>query len=595
MNSPVEILELFVNLKKRMELYSQTVTETGCQAPIEQEKELFDFIDKCQAALIQCSRQLEETTVELQKNELKLAQILQSMDDFVFSLDPQHRFVSVNAPVEKLFVNKKEFIGRKVSDVLPPHINTLYIQAFEKLHTSGSAEFEYDLEMGGSLRWFHLKLTPIRKKGKFTGSVAVVREITAVKQIEKELNESKERYYSFFEQAADSIVLIDGETGDLVEFNKQTYKNLGYTQEEFKNLNISDFEVIESKEEILHHLRNIISTGVDSFETKHRTKNNEIRDIHVSAKRLSIPEKNTIHAIWRDITSFKKLEHSLRESKERYQALSEATFNSVFISENGTILDANKRSTEMFGYSINEFVGRPMASLFDSDQTSFPAHSLFTQEQIPFETIAVKKDGGKFHAEIQIKNSKYSGRPVQVTVINNIDLYKKAVNKLQRIHEDLGNLVRARTKELEKSKAELKKEIEERKKTEVTLLHRENDLEKRTLDLETMNSALKVLLDKREVDKLELENNILSNVKTLLHPYLERLKQSGLHDTQRTLVNILESNLNEIVAPFSRTISSKLLNLTPTEIQVAHLIKQGMTSKEIDKQPTPEGPVLINP
>jgi len=123
------------------------------------------------------------------------------------------------------------------------------------------------------------------------------------------------------------------------------------------------------------------------------------------------------------------------------------------------------------------------------------------------------------------------------------------------------------------------------KQTKDSLKNVHNELEdqvrSRTQELEAMNSALKVLLDKREIDKLELEDNILSNVKTLVQPYIERLKQSGTYEPQRTLVDILESNLNEIVAPFSRTLSSKLLNLTPAEIQVSHLVKQGKTSKEI--------------
>ena len=110
---------------------------------------------------------------------------------------------------------------------------------------------------------------------------------------------------------------------------------------------------------------------------------------------------------------------------------------------------------------------------------------------------------------------------------------------------------------------------------------RENDLESKTSDLEELNAALKVLLDKREEDKVELQDNIVSNVKALIQPYVDKLKQSSLPDGQKTLQSILESNLNEIVSPFARKLSSKLLNLSPTEIQVANLVKYGKTNKEI--------------
>jgi DNA-binding NarL/FixJ family response regulator len=48
-------------------------------------------------------------------------------------------------------------------------------------------------------------------------------------------------------------------------------------------------------------------------------------------------------------------------------------------------------------------------------------------------------------------------------------------------------------------------------------------------------------------------------------------------------LNILESNLNEITSPFSHRLSSKFLNFTPKEIQVADLIRQGKTNKEISE------------
>ena len=74
---------------------------------------------------------------------------------------------------------------------------------------------------------------------------------------------------------------------------------------------------------------------------------------------------------------------------------------------------------------------------------------------------------------------------------------------------------------------------------------------------------------------------MLSNVKELVLPYLEKLRQSGLKDEQVIYAEICESNLKNIISPFVKRLSSRYLGFTPTEIQVATLIKEGKASKDI--------------
>jgi DNA-binding CsgD family transcriptional regulator len=64
-------------------------------------------------------------------------------------------------------------------------------------------------------------------------------------------------------------------------------------------------------------------------------------------------------------------------------------------------------------------------------------------------------------------------------------------------------------------------------------------------------------------------------------PYLEEMKKSGLNENQQAYANILESLLSDIISPFTYKLSIQQLNLTPTEIQVAHLVKDGKTTKEV--------------
>jgi DNA-binding CsgD family transcriptional regulator len=77
------------------------------------------------------------------------------------------------------------------------------------------------------------------------------------------------------------------------------------------------------------------------------------------------------------------------------------------------------------------------------------------------------------------------------------------------------------------------------------------------------------------------QENVLSNLRQLVLPYIERLKRSGLGSEERAIVNTMESNLNNITSPLIQRLSSTALGLTPMEIRVAHLVREGLRNKEI--------------
>jgi DNA-binding CsgD family transcriptional regulator len=100
-------------------------------------------------------------------------------------------------------------------------------------------------------------------------------------------------------------------------------------------------------------------------------------------------------------------------------------------------------------------------------------------------------------------------------------------------------------------------------------------------DLEESNIALKVLLKQRELDRVDLEQKVLGNIKELVFPYVEKLKNSQLNKNQKAMLDIIEKHLKDIVSPFLKRVSALNNILTPQELQIATLIKDGKSSKEI--------------
>lgn len=130
---------------------------------------------------------------------------------------------------------------------------------------------------------------------------------------------------------------------------------------------------------------------------------------------------------------------------------------------------------------------------------------------------------------------------------------------------------RGREKAPQPSGAELEEEVEQSAA----------ELREKVRHLEELNTALKVLLRHRDEDRRGLEESVLSNIRSLIRPYMARLKQSGLSSEQKTYLAILESHIDEITSPFMQKLSRELQDLTPMEVQVAGLIREGKKTKEI--------------
>ena len=103
----------------------------------------------------------------------------------------------------------------------------------------------------------------------------------------------------------------------------------------------------------------------------------------------------------------------------------------------------------------------------------------------------------------------------------------------------------------------------------------------RTEKLQESNTALKVLLDHRREERDQLEDNMLSQINSLVLPFLKRLEQSGLTKQQAHLCRVTRENLSEITAPFAGKLHGRAPGLTPREMEVAAMIRLGKTNGEI--------------
>jgi len=158
---------------------------------------------------------------------------------------------------------------------------------------------------------------------------------------------------------------------------------------------------------------------------------------------------------------------------------------------------------------------------------------------------------------------------------------KRAQEELAKAKQELESRVQERTAELSQANELLQQQIEDRKRAHEALEESEQELRAQTEKLHEVNLALHVMLKRREEDQAEIEERILYQIGELVTPYLARLQKSGPNPRQSAYVEIMETNLKEITSSFARRLSIEFSHLTPAEMQIANLIRQGRSSKEI--------------
>ena len=378
-------------------------------------------------------------------------------------------------------------------------------------------------------------------------------EITQRKLMEKTLQESEEHFRKLAEGSFEAIVFH--EKGVILDANSQYYKMFGYNPEELAGKDaISLTATPESVENIkkqiyINNLGSYEATGVKKDGTKFPM---EIRGRLTSYKGYKVRM-----AVIRDLTEQKQSERELRKSEQKYRLLVESTPDWVWIcDEEGRHTFSNKAVKKILGFEVQEILGASAFGLMHPED---------------------RKSTQKW-----FQNAKKQKRGWRGSVIR-WQHKDKSIRFLETIAEPIldakGNLT---------GFTGIDRDVTARKHSEVELQKTYDELKKRTMDLEIkkksleeLNTAMRVLLKKRDADKVKTEEYVLANVNKLIEPYFEKIKKTKLNAQQGSLLSIVESNLNEIISPFTHEVSLKYLKLTPTEIQVAKQIRYGDTTQKI--------------
>ena len=366
------------------------------------------------------------------------------------------------------------------------------------------------------------------------------------KQTEEALRESEEEYRQLFESSMVGIGLSD-KSGRALVSNDKMVEITGYSKDELSRLNIKKIYADPKDREELLGLINRYGK-IDNFETRLLNKQGEEYWVNLSLRLIDHKGKKVILTSLIDITRRKLAEEKLVEDEAIVKAIFNSSFDAMaLIDTSGIINNINETMASYMRRSVKELIGMFGWSLISSKMSQ--SRKSITEKVIQSgKTIRFEDERQGIHFDNVF-------HPVMDT--------HGRTTKIAIIARDITDRIKAQ-KIIQKEKKDLEKKVKER-----------------TIELEETNTALGVLLKKRERDKAEVEEKVVLNVKVMIEPYLKKLKKNMLNNKQMIYLDILESNVKEIISPFGQRLSSRLIRLTPTELKVANLIRQGKRTKEI--------------
>lgn len=514
-------------------------------------EELLKRVQELELSELENNKQVACLTAQIDH----LKKTLDFIPSVIYTKDDKGHYTYINKQFEELSGLKQENVLGKTDFDLFPKIGADKTTKNDRIviETGHPLEAEEIGPVRGEIHNFSSSKYPLKNNnGDICGIFGISSDITEQKKVENEVIILR----NVVEQSVDGLAVVDMD-GNLQYLNSAFAQLHGYDREELIRQNLSVFHSDEQMEAVEAANHQIKTTGMFYGEVWHLRKDGTAFPGLMNNSLIKNSEGNHVGIVGtlRDITEIKKIEKALKDSEERFKATFENAPIGIILGDfNGKFRSANKKMFEMLGYDYE--IDPPHDLSIDKITHASDLHTIewfqrLTSKEIDNYSIEkryTRKDGSTMwgYASVNIIFSK-TNQPKYIMVMI------EDVTTTKRFQDDL----RSANNMLEKR------------------------VQERTVELEKLNLALRVLIDHREEEKRTLEESVASTAAIRITPFIDRLKTSGLDSGQKSLLGMIEKALQELVSPYIKKLSTKISVLTPREKEVALLIRDGLTNAAV--------------
>ncbi|MFW5490564.1 MAG: PAS domain S-box protein [Desulfovibrio sp.] len=406
-------------------------------------KQLLQELEEARRRINMLENSISAPGNPFQPGDAMLLHMIDSLPTPVFykGLDDKY-FCCNQAFADLLGLSREEFVGRTADELFPPKIAQKYRSMDQALYAEGGVQIytgEIPHKSGEKVQYLISKTLLYDVYGNVCGISGLAQDISGQINAESNLAQSEKKYRQLFEKAPVGIfqTTLDGR---IYSINQEMARMAGFaspeeTRQKIKSVGGQFFVYPQEREVFLERLQK--EGSVTNFEYEARRPDG--KRIWISMNAVLEPEKEETPALIcgfsKDITENKQAILALQESEDRYKQLSDATFEAIFLSRNGICTGLNKTAERMFGYTLEEAIGRPGTDWVHPDwHDKINEHIMSTNEET-YEIVAMRKDGTTFPCEVQGRLTYKDGAPLRLSALRDITERKQVIDALKTARE----------------------------------------------------------------------------------------------------------------------------------------------------------------
>ena len=365
-------------------------------------------------------------------------------------------------PKSKLnYIQKRNVINKKISKLYDGNIVSHYLKIVNEIISTGKSK-RYETYFS-PLDQYYLVLNFVY--GDLYISLSV--DISKQKKHEKHLKESENRYQALFKNNYAAMLLIDPDTGNIMDANPAACSFYGYKKEKLLKMKITNLNIL-TDEQIFKEMQKAREEKKNHFVFKHQLASGEIRDVDTYSGPITVGGKKLLYSIVHDITQQKKAEEALKSERELLQAIVDKIPVMITIYDPQIKhMHVNKAFEEITGWTNEEIQHLDVMKAVYPDPDYRLEAAEFMRSLSGWKDLTMTvKDGSKIEsswANVLIPDGRQVGIGIDITE------RKKLENELKQSRDHLEEQVKERTAELEESYKSLK-ESELKAKEQADLL-----------------------------------------------------------------------------------------------------------------------------